>query len=112
MKVEIDAVELCELRHQIILLEYSNKQKQKTIDISIAEIRKLSNKLTEARSKNVDYCVKVDWEKLKEERDFWRSEALTTARVFEEMALKGVSGQLLVSMPMRDRAMHHGYEVS
>ena len=61
MKVEIDADDLCWL-----------KKRNKHLE---ADIANLHRQLYAAHACNVDYQVECDWEKLKEERDWWRDKA-------------------------------------
>ena len=72
MKVEVDADELCGL-----------KKRNKHLE---ADIANLHRQLYAAHACNVDYQVECDWEKLKEERDFWRDAVLT----YEESILESV----------------------
>ena len=103
MEVKIDADELFELRRRVSDLEAQKRE------VDEEERRWFDFRLHSA----VQFLKEnnPDVPSLQKERDFWRSEALSVARTFEDMALKGISGQILVSIPMKDRARWHGYKL-
>ena len=106
MEVKIDVDELCELRSLVTLLEHSNKHKQDTIDSALSSIRNLSTQLAEAHAKNVDYHVRCDWTRVREERDWWRDATLS----YEKIILDSV--KLLDDGPLySSKAEKLGYEV-